>query len=261
VTPASSSAAPPPPEFAARVRGILFDAGNTLLWIDHARVARIVTAAGLPVTTEQVREAEMRARPLLDPLLGHVPKREAPHVYRTHIECTLEHLLPAGRKSVDPAVFSRAANGVADAWGTLWVCPPDDAHDTLRTLRERGYPVACVSNSNGKVDRLLVEAGLDTLLDDVVDSGALGIEKPDPRIFAIAAERAGLSPDEMVYVGDLHALDVVGPERAGMHAILLDPIGAFDAFSATTIRALSDLLPWFPGPPPSPSRDGAGPNF
>jgi len=232
----------PAPDFAARIRGVLFDAGNTLLWIDHERVARIVTAAGLPATTDQVRSAEMRARPRLDPLLGRVPKRESPHVFRTHIAHILEHLGGAA-----PEVLERAANGVADAWGTLWVVPPPDAHSTLRTLRERGYVTACISNSNGKVDRLLKAAHLDVLLDDVVDSGALGIEKPDPRIFTTAAERLGIPPDQLMYVGDLHALDIVGPLRAGMHAALLDPIGAFEAFEAPKIRALTDLLDWLPG--------------
>ena len=30
--------------FAARVRAVLFDAGNTLLWLDHARIAEILVA-------------------------------------------------------------------------------------------------------------------------------------------------------------------------------------------------------------------------
>jgi len=233
-----------PPAFASRLRGVLFDAGNTLLWIDHARVAKIITAAGLPTTEAAVRDAEMRARPRLDPLLGRVPKRESPHVFRAHIAFILEHLGGA-----EPDVLERAANGVADAWGTLWICPPSDAHTTLRTLRDRGYATACVSNSNGKVDRLLAAADLDVLLDDVIDSGALGIEKPDPRIFTIAAKRIGIPPAELMYVGDLHALDIVGPARAGMHAALLDPIDAFASFKAPKLRTLSDLLAWLPGPP------------
>jgi FMN phosphatase YigB (HAD superfamily) len=83
-----------------------------------------------------------------------------------------------------------------------------------------------------------------------VDSGAVGVEKPDPRIFTIAAERLGIPPEQLMYVGDLHALDIVGPRRAGMHAVLLDPVGAFEGFEAPKIRKLADLLDWLPGPPP-----------
>jgi len=231
------------PEFAARVRAVAFDAGNTLLWIDHARFAEMVTAAGHAVGEGDVRAAEMRARPRLDPLLGRVSKRETPGVYRTHIAYVLEHL-----RIDDPAVVARAAADLADAWKTLWCRPPDDAHATLGTLRARGYRVSCLSNSDGTVERLLADADLLPLLDDVVDSGVVGFEKPDPRIFGLAAERLGVATDAVVYVGDLHALDVVGPHGAGMHAILLDPMDVWAHTSAVRVRALSDLLAWFPGP-------------
>jgi putative hydrolase of the HAD superfamily len=231
------------PAFASGVRGIAFDAGNTLLWIDHARVAAIVTGAGHPVTTAAVREAEIRARPLLDPFLGKAPKRESEGVYRRHIGFILRNL-----GVTDEAVVGRAADAIAEVWAELWCVPPADAHDTLRALRERGYRVSCLSNSNGRVDRLLEAAELMTLLDDVVDSGAVGVEKPDPRIFTMAAERMGLRADEVVYVGDLHSIDVLGARGAGMHAVLLDPIDAWEGFDAPKVRALDDLLTWFPGP-------------
>ena len=231
------------PPFAAGIRGIALDAGNTLLWIDHARLAEVVTAAGFATTPAAVRTAEIHARPRLDPLLGRTSRRESPGVFRAHIGFVLENL-----GVDDPAVFAAAAADAAAVWGTLWCRPPDDAHSTVTTLHDRGYRVSCLSNSNGKVDRLLAAAGLLALLDDVVDSGAVGFEKPDPRIFRLAAERLALAPHEMVYVGDLHALDVVGPRSAGMHAVLLDPLDAWAGVSAPRIRTLADLLPWLPGP-------------
>ena len=231
------------PSFARTVRAIAFDAGNTLLWLDHARVAEIVTAAGAPVTAAAVREAEMRARVHLDPLLGKVPKRESARVYRAHIAYVLR-----GLGVCEGGVVARATEDIAAVWGSLWCRPPADAHTTVAELRARGYRVSCLSNSDGKVERLLADTGLLPLLDDVVDSGAVGFEKPDPRIFVLAAERQGVTPEEMVYVGDLHALDVLGPHAAGMHAILLDPLGVWTASAAPRIRALADLLDWFEGP-------------
>ncbi len=230
------------PEFVGRIRAIAFDAGNTLLWLDHARLARIVTAAGFSVTEGAVREAEMRARPQLDPLLGKAPKRETPGLFRRHAQFALDNL-----GVLDEVVAARALGGIAAAWPELWCRPPEDARATLLALRARGYAVTCISNSNGKVSEALAAAGLLALLGDVVDSGAVGVEKPDPRIFEIAAERLGLTPAEIVYVGDLHALDVVGPQRAGMPAILLDPLGVWADCAAPRIRTLTDLLPWFRG--------------
>ena len=39
-------------------------------------------------------------------------------------------------------------------------------------------------------------------LKDVVVSGAVGLMKPDPRIFRLSAERAGLPPGELLFVDD-----------------------------------------------------------
>jgi putative hydrolase of the HAD superfamily len=60
-----------------------------------------------------------------------------------------------------------------------------------------------------------------------VDSGAVGIEKPDPRIFAMALALADVAPDEALYVGDLYPVDVVGARRAGLEPVLLDPLGRY----------------------------------
>ena len=131
---------------------MLFDAGNTLLWLDHERMAEIVTMLRVPRTTEQVRSAEVHARPRLDPLLGKAPKRESPHVHRRYLELIVEGLdVPDEEHAA--AVF--AALGAA--WPELWVRPPADAHDVLATLHERGYRLGCVSNSDGQVDRRLAE--------------------------------------------------------------------------------------------------------
>ncbi len=65
------------------------------------------------------------------------------------------------------------------------------------------------------------------MLDFVVDSGAVGVEKPDPAIFRIALERAGVSAAEAMHVGDLFPVDVVGARRAGLEPVLLDPLGRY----------------------------------
>jgi FMN phosphatase YigB (HAD superfamily) len=51
----------------------------------------------------------------------------------------------------------------------------------------------------------------------------VGVEKPDPRIFRLGLAQASLSPAEVVYVGDLYSVDVLGARAVGMTAVLLDP--------------------------------------
>jgi putative hydrolase of the HAD superfamily len=101
--------------------------------------------------------------------------------------------------------------------------------------------VGCVSNADGTVGRLLAGAGLAGHLEFIVDSGAVGIEKPDPRIFALALERAGVPPADALYVGDLYPVDVVGARRAGIEPVLLDPLGRYGERDCRTARDVPTL--------------------
>lgn len=56
-----------------------------------------------------------------------------------------------------------------------------------------------------------------------VFSGLEGVEKPNPRIYEIALERAGnVAPEEVLHIGDSMRKDYVPAKSVGMHALLLD---------------------------------------
>jgi FMN phosphatase YigB (HAD superfamily) len=44
----------------------------------------------------------------------------------------------------------------------------------------------------------------------IIDSKVVGVEKPDPAIFAIALEATGTVPDRTMHMGDTLVADVVG---------------------------------------------------
>jgi FMN hydrolase / 5-amino-6-(5-phospho-D-ribitylamino)uracil phosphatase len=93
----------------------------------------------------------------------------------------------------------------------------DDVLPALRVLRTK-YIIGLVSNGNSYPER----CGLDGIFHFVVFSQDYGIEKPDPRIFLIAAEKAGCSPGEIVNVGDSLDNDVAGAVNAGLRAVWLN---------------------------------------
>ena len=66
-------------------------------------------------------------------------------------------------------------------------------------------------------------AGIDvqSLFDVVVESSIEGVRKPDPRIYEIAAERLGVTPQESVFLDDLGA-NLKGAKALGMHTIKVD---------------------------------------
>ena len=60
--------------------------------------------------------------------------------------------------------------------------------------------------------------GIGVEVECVIDSGAVGVSKPDPRIFQIALDAIGVAAADAWYVGDMPGIDVVGARAAGLLA-------------------------------------------
>ena len=131
--------------------------------------------------------------------------------------------------------------------GRLWSYAEPGTLEALHELKDMGFIVGIVSNSDGRVHRFLNDAGLGAMLDFVIDSGTVGVEKPDPRIFRIACDRAGVTPGEAVHVGDIYEIDVLGARAAGVDAVLVDPQDLHADVDTARIRAFTDLPAWLAG--------------
>ena len=86
--------------------------------------------------------------------------------------------------------------------------------DSLPALQRitAAYPVASLTNGNADLDMI----GIRTHFAHHICARDTGVAKPDPRIFAAAAERLGVAPEEILHVGDDPVLDVVGARDAGL---------------------------------------------
>ena len=118
----------------------------------------------------------------------------------------------------------------ADA--ALWVEPLPSSREGLQALADAGVRLGIVSNADGLMAQRLAELelcqvgpGLGVEIEFVVDSGNVGVMKPDPRIFAAALDLLGIEAEEVWYVGDMPAIDVVGARRAGIRPFCMDPLG------------------------------------
>ena len=78
----------------------------------------------------------------------------------------------------------------------------EDVPPVLERLAAAGLTLGVISNFEEWLERLLEELGVTRYFDVRVLSGAEGVEKPDPRIFRLALERAGVPAQRAVYVGD-----------------------------------------------------------
>lgn len=221
------------------VRAVLFDAGGTLIHVDGERVCGV---AGVGFDASAFRRAEGEAVAAVRRLVLERPdSRDAERIplYMT--------TLLSGLGIAEETACREAAGRLAAEHrrANLWSRAADDAAETLSTLAARRYRIAVVSNADGRVRGLLEAAGLAPLLEFVVDSAEVGVEKPDPRIFHAATGRLNLPPEACAYVGDIYEIDVVGAERAGLEAVLVG-----DGPAPETVRrvpTLSALHPLFPG--------------
>jgi putative hydrolase of the HAD superfamily len=114
-----------------------------------------------------------------------------------------------------------------------------DAAPALRTLRDRGLKLVCVSNWDCSLPDVLAACGLGSALDGVVTSAAAGASKPDPAIFVKALRLVGCEPAEALHVGDTPAEDIDGAHAAGIPVLLIDRSGGGDI---TSLSELEDLV-------------------
>jgi len=114
----------------------------------------------------------------------------------------------------------------------------DDVLPVLDELRA-DYVVGLLSNGNSYPER----TGLPGIFQFVVFSQDYGVEKPDPRIFSIALDRAGCSNRQLIHVGDSLSNDVAGARASGIRSVWLNRAGAkeLDAHADFEIHSLREL--------------------
>jgi epoxide hydrolase-like predicted phosphatase len=123
----------------------------------------------------------------------------------------------AAERGLDLDLFAmfRAMGQSADGVRTEMV-------EKARELRAAGYRTALVTNnirefSNGW--RAMIPAG--EMFDVIVDSSAVGIRKPDHRIYRMALQQLGVEPEESVFLDDAPG-NVEAARALGMHGILVE---------------------------------------
>lgn len=117
----------------------------------------------------------------------------------------------------------------------------DDVLPALTTLEESGYRLGLISNFEGWLENILVEQQLGESFDVSVISGLEGVEKPDPAIYQLAIDRAGVDPSRAVHVGDSVTMDVEPASQVGINAVLLDRVGRYPHTEHLSIRSLEGL--------------------
>lgn len=225
--------APPNPQV---IHALLLDAMGTLVRLEPPAplLARALAEAGYPNPEERVAAA----------------LHEEIAYYRRH---HLEGATPAAVSRLRATCAAVLADG-------LEVAPPvpeltellvkslrfeiyADVLPLLRCLRERDVRVAVVSDWDCTLAEHLDRLGVRAWVDEVVVSALVGVAKPDPRIFATALARLGVTRDAAIACGDDPVRDLAGADAAGIRAVLIDREGRYPHL-APRVGTLADLAGW-----------------
>ena len=233
----------------ARLEAVVFDAGGTLVRLDFEWMSAWLAERGHAVDAATLRRAEVegrrrydasaafdahRADDVADPPLGRAGDT------RAYFGGTLA-AAGVGPALVEQALAAFLARQEREG---IWTRAAEGARETIDALPALGLRAACVSNSDGRAEWHLEHCGVRAGLEFVVDSKLVGVEKPDARIFAIALERLGVPAARALYVGDIRCVDEVGSRAAGMHFVLIDPLGDYGAPGGPAIAAIGALPAW-----------------
>ena len=225
------------------LRAVFFDVGNTLLFpypsVSH--VVREVLAEEGHIHDLTAIDAHM---PLVDAY--YEDRYRTDDTFWTDACATSEvwigmYSLLCRKLGIDDGA-ERLAQRVYDEFGDprRWRAY-DDVEPVFERLRARGLGIGIISNWDNRLEGLLGGLGLGRFIDSVVSSASVGLHKPDPRIFELACERLGVSPQDAAHVGDHHYADIVGAEAVGMTPVLIDRWDGTDEGTGLFVRTLDDL--------------------
>lgn len=219
---------------------VFLDAGGVLVSPHPERVGERVAALGVEADPELLVAAHYHGMRAVD------DARADPEVFDDYHAAYARHLGVAEHALAD------VASALDDLWrsGGLWTMPLPGAAEGLAAIAATGIPIVVVSNADGTVADLLARSGLlqvgpgpGVAVAGIIDSGVVGVAKPDPRIFELALAVTGTTADRAVHVGDAYEYDVRGARAAGVHPVLVDPLGLRTEADCDRIEQLADVIP------------------
>ena len=214
------------------ITAIFFDIGNTLLFPDHEKTLAPLWNRGVHPSQAQLDGAERVARQEMDLLVSRTRK-----VDQQYWETYYSHLLhTAGISDISLRLELVSLARTSSNWSRMH----PETFAVLGALR-KSYRLGAISNSDGHMAERLAGVGLDKYLEQIIDSGKVGHEKPSPQIFQAALEAMKLSPEHTLYLGDIYSVDYLGAQNVGMNAMLMDVAGVYATRQLHRIESIGEL--------------------
>ena len=230
-----------PIAFPDRPKAVLLDVGGIFFLPLHDRILGAFDRAGCapdPAILDRAHYAGARTFPARE------DEREWAERWQGYLE---EFITTCGvAEERREEVHAHLDSEFADA--ALWLQELPGCRDGVRELAATGIRLGIVSNADGVIAQRLAEAellqvgpGVGVEVDCIIDSGAVGVSKPDPRIFQLALDAMSIEPGDAWYVGDMPGIDIVGARAAGLFPIVMDPYEFHLDADYARVSSLSDL--------------------
>ena len=125
--------------------------------------------------------------------------------------------------------------------------PKDNMDFVLDELKRKTYKIGLITNGHSLFQNRKIDViGIRSKLDDIIISKEVMLTKPDPEIFYLACRNLDMQPEEIIFVWDNLCNDVYGSINAGMTAVWLNNVEAYDEIEENAncirIRHLIELL-------------------
>jgi putative hydrolase of the HAD superfamily len=227
------------------VRAVFFDAGETLLYPHPSFAelfAQVLRGEGRVVEPSRIQEVvSAYSKRFTDTVvsgegrLWSTSRDRSKAMWRGIYEAFFQELgIDGDHDRLFDALYSRFTD-----LSSYRLHP--DALPALDRLTATDLVLGLISNFEAWLERLLESLEVQHYFDVTVISGVEGVEKPDPEIFRIALERAGVAAGESVYVGDHPFFDVQAAREAGMIPVLVDRRDRHPEVEAIRVTSLEDL--------------------
>jgi HAD superfamily hydrolase (TIGR01549 family) len=138
-----------------------------------------------------------------------------------------------------------SANEIGFTNRSILFKPFDDARPCIEALKERGLRLIVLSNWDMSLRRVLGAFDIIDPFEAIFASLEEGVEKPDARFFHMACDHLGVTPNEVVHVGDHANDDFAAAKAMGMHALWLNREAHESEFPMiASLKDLPGALDW-----------------
>ncbi|HEY5156587.1 MAG TPA: HAD family hydrolase [Anaerolineales bacterium] len=151
---------------------------------------------------------------------SYYQKQYEDNIEPTSLAALRNLLIQKGFPDVQDVVLLEAMEAMYAVTQKNWY-QEEDAIETLEILKSRGYRMGIISNTSDdqNVQGIVNQSGLRPYFEYILTSAALGIRKPDMRIFQAALDHFQVPPVAAAMVGDLLQTDMLGANQMGIYSI------------------------------------------